>query len=914
MILSYFTEGIERIFKIIDSNINYNILIGHKLDNYLDIEDMLTNERIQYNRNYFKTFLENLTIKYYKLNQSYQILTWAKTINNRKEVDFFQKKACLYASCINIYNLANEDTFKGKKVCKTDIEDLAIKLDELIKLDKIKTKSHIHQLRMYISAYLSFQYSFQNYGRNVSHVILANDHSPIPVALSMIAKSFNISRIYLQHAEVSEAFPALDFEYSILRNKISVDIYKKISKVDCEPIVMSRFINRFNIDILQKNLTYIQNNIFPVVIYLSGTYNSYNVEQLIQILEENKQVGQISIKLHPNGIKKGLEHLNVKMTVNNINECHLAIVGNSSVIIELLHKGIPVVQNFDLDSIKADYYGFVSNKIVNQVNLNGVKSDCLSKLNYNDDWLERYSQYNASSENESIYQLNLVRLQKLFFELNPQLRRKDCLYEGYLRTVPVTLLNSLGSLNDIHEFDLVKQIEVMFNNRDIQFNKILEKIEYIEKFSLTYVWLLLKKSDWTGYEIGKVKEKEIIDFLYNFKPTSPEKKLYCKVMESLLIYFIRLKNINKISSFWEDQDCVKKDKLHINRRIALGNLIKDSSNDLNVGFEVLNKDLSEFHKFKFQLLTMDKSEFIYKDFSYETIQKKFIQLAPSNIVKEYEELNKIFYSKIRTGDQFFDVRWNFKMRDQLFDIIKEKLIQKKPFGFIRLSDGEGYIFNEKNIFTAGDRANRERHWWGMEIESDIQKEIKRKNLLAIEHADLLGVPTIYRFLRDHTDKSHSLGQSLTGRGLLEVIWGVSKLTKQYFFTDDKANLALFTEKEKLLELAKVANRIVFVGSASPSLIKKIFHGVCFVTVVSTKTHFKTTDNIKYTSAQKPLPYSFEDILNQIERLVMPGDLVLVAAGVVGKMFVASAKTKGAVALDIGSALDQLIDAGIHSLY
>src|SRR5690606_28826483 len=72
-------------------------------------------------------------------------------------------------------------------------------------------------------------------------LIQANDHSPSRVALSMIMKGLGVPRVYLQHAEVTQHFPPLDFECSVLRNEQSRDTYEAIGPLHGQVYVIPRY-------------------------------------------------------------------------------------------------------------------------------------------------------------------------------------------------------------------------------------------------------------------------------------------------------------------------------------------------------------------------------------------------------------------------------------------------------------------------------------------------------------------------------------------------------------------------------------------------------------------------------------------------------------------------------------------------
>ncbi len=90
------------------------------------------------------------------------------------------------------------------------------------------TAGLVHQQVAYSKAALMFARSFAAPDAvSPRAIVQANDHSPARVALSMVAKALGIPRIYVQHAEVSPAFPPLDMDHAVLRNARSLATYPR---------------------------------------------------------------------------------------------------------------------------------------------------------------------------------------------------------------------------------------------------------------------------------------------------------------------------------------------------------------------------------------------------------------------------------------------------------------------------------------------------------------------------------------------------------------------------------------------------------------------------------------------------------------------------------------------------------------
>lgn len=63
-------------------------------------------------------------------------------------------------------------------------------------------------------------------------IIFSNDHNVAPRALLYHAKNLNIPTIYIQHAAVTNKFPPLQFDLSLLEGKDSLRKYKEAGQID----------------------------------------------------------------------------------------------------------------------------------------------------------------------------------------------------------------------------------------------------------------------------------------------------------------------------------------------------------------------------------------------------------------------------------------------------------------------------------------------------------------------------------------------------------------------------------------------------------------------------------------------------------------------------------------------------------
>lgn len=321
--------------------------------------------------------------------------------NNEREFYFFSQLMLDELSINNYRREENLSFVPTKKVKKTKFDYiLSLYLFLLcflylfrIKLGPVSLKYLITYSKVFLNLYASTRR--QNISANV--LVVANDHTDFPVVASMVMQYWRKPVVYVQHAEVSGSFPPLDFDVSILRNKKTLDVYSAIGKVSGSTYIVPR---RQELQSLSE-LFSVHVEARQIVIYLSSVFSQCAVQACIDELKKNGGVASVGVKPHPRANRDfltTLENVNIYDSIPSFK--HVALVPNSSVVIELLESGVPVFQYFGLDDIKRDYYGFVNEEIAPEVSLNNLSEPFWELEFYDEDWLSRFSAY-SPSVNES---------------------------------------------------------------------------------------------------------------------------------------------------------------------------------------------------------------------------------------------------------------------------------------------------------------------------------------------------------------------------------------------------------------------------------------------------------------------------------------------------------------------------------
>ena len=319
---------------------------------------------------------------------------------------------------------------------------------------------------------------------------------------------------------------------------------------------------------------------------------------------------------------------------------------------------------------------------------------------------------------------------------------------------------------------------------------------------------------------------------------------------------------------------------------------------------------------KLRLLSAPSSQYEQSGWTHEVVEALFVDTADPDVLQDFLRVYKPSYDVLRQRMSYMDVRWSVEQCDLLVTRFVDAIRTRRPFSLIRLSDGEGYVFTDRaKYFTIDDAKLRERHWWREELPENLRTSILKAIQSAVAQADVLGIPCIYRLWREVGPKTRSLLSSTQARGLAEVLAQVAELNNdQQTYSEEKCNLPVFSDPAVVEYLGGIAGKVIIVGSAKEHAVREMFPRLRNLQYVPVPTHSRSVGNEKYGTLNTSLPFLCDQISEQIRAQSQPGDLVLIAAGVVGKIFVDDAKQSGAVGIDVGSSLDEWLQTRIHSLH
>jgi hypothetical protein len=1012
VLLRFHRPGMNRVCSVIDGNPDYDALMAYRIEGsewapFADGIDVA--DKRQAALETFESKIRRGSLKVIKPTFP-GFCCEGRTNNNLREFAFFERLCA--SSGIRLFNYsdcATETVVLSDGQLNDAVEILIDDAKQFYAERSDISASVVYQQILYSRSLLAYALAFSSPDAvRPAALVQANDHSPVRVAMSMVMKALGVPRVYLQHAEVTRYFPELDFEYSVLRNRQSLSIYQEVGPVSGKVYVIPRQEDPFAREALSKRRT----EGVAVVIYPTSRVLVPELCTLARILSDNVAVGSVSIKPHPGAPAIDLEALTptrVRIVTEVPHEDHIAIVGNSAVAIELIHRGIPVYQCFTFDPIAPDYYGFVRSGLTKQVTLDDLSRPFWEPYDLNQQWLETYAAWDPSVDGRYLkdkaeFVAEMARLAgqaaasgplgltlNRFVSMRARLRRRavhllgrmirakpalalrlggpaialssrvaeaalaQCDRAGRFLSahvgvvVPVSsgprgpvprgprflraeedvtafLVHALPNtedpgtwmqLNDRAEIipaaTIIKVLDTLFQQRSPALNTILGRIKGWPSGSASGTWAYLKKVSWGNLEIGETELADIARFVYGYTGTH---RVRASLEQSLLLAILRAGTCEQLDEFWRKAVATTRATLSTNHQIEIIRKLRATpgrEEEAASAFAKFTAQASPFDRLKFKTMDVLEGRGV-AGWDHSQAEGDFIECAPPPLSTEFANHVRPTYERLRSRMRFMDVRFDREAACALNASIRDALTRRQPFCLIRLSDGEGYLFPDGPFFGHADSANRERHWWGIELNPDRRARIIEQARQAIRAANVVGIPTVYRFIRDHSIRSASLAQTVQGRGLLQVLHGVPGLIGAHaVIGEDKLNVSLFSDMQAVCALADAAAEVVVVGSVRGDHLPSPLRSLSRLQCIELPTHARTALNDKYNAGAMPLPLVYDAIVDRMDDVVGPGTLVLVAGGIVGKILLGRAHERGAVALDIGSVLDDWTTDGLRTM-
>ncbi|MCB1196801.1 MAG: hypothetical protein KDK51_00375 [Deltaproteobacteria bacterium] len=269
--------------------------------------------------------------------------------------------------------------------------------------------------------------------------------------------------------------------------------------------------------------------------------------------------------------------------------------------------------------------------------------------------------------------------------------------------------------------------------------------------------------------------------------------------------------------------------------------------------------------------------------------------------KIFQHAFEIFEKLGQDHQMYLDIRIDKNEREVVYNMIHQALLDQKPLSLIRLGDGESYGLEShwvKQDSNLEDWQIRENKWWGGLLEPAIKDKVVDQFLTTVRHADVIGIPSMYRFFRDMTYINSNFLDSLDSRGSLVILDRLAKelsegqISQGAVFVEHRCNQVLF-DQTTIARLIAVSPKVIVISRHDESSLRAVLK--------HENLHCLTIPGERKKNMS--LPYHLNGYIDSLQAQAGPGTLVLVAAGYAGKYFLHVSKTQGAVAVDVGAMAD-----------
>lgn len=264
--------------------------------------------------------------------------------------------------------------------------------------------------------------------------------------------------------------------------------------------------------------------------------------------------------------------------------------------------------------------------------------------------------------------------------------------------------------------------------------------------------------------------------------------------------------------------------------------------------------------------------------------------------------------RAKSPELLLEVRYRAEEAEALRGRVLEALQRQEPLMFLRMGDGEAYAFsNEATEAGPEFREDLERLWWGKVLPGALREAIAQAVREALDDADIIGLPSMPRLAQVlHAFEPGNV--SPASRKQLGLFKGVEEAVQHESlacscWVDEYANYA-FVNPDVLQSLMAAAANTVVVGCFE--IPDGHFLQAPHAHHLPIPPVQKVAQAQGVVAADRVLPEVLDDLRADLAPLLRPGTLFLLAAGFAGKPLLQLAKSRGAVALDLGSGLDHIL--------
>ncbi|MGQ9365932.1 glycosyltransferase [Azospirillum sp. A39] len=273
-----------------------------------------------------------------------------------------------------------------------------------------------------------------------------------------------------------------------------------------------------------------------------------------------------------------------------------------------------------------------------------------------------------------------------------------------------------------------------------------------------------------------------------------------------------------------------------------------------------------------------------------------------------------------------DTGWRRPPAEAVVERILEAHAARRPFSLVRLGDGEGNFLPYPAAhadFADGDRAATQCVWWGEARATGPAAGALSADLrAAVRNADVVGVPDLSRLCyglpiptaedpylswHDYRGLLVILHHLLRGPGEGELFAPEQLITSCHIHAD----LSAWGLYERLFDRIRRVALVTCHPSLPDHLARRFGLSVSRVHAIPHESKYGAV--FGYGEGEAHFPGVYERLMATLD-VGEPGEVVLVAAGFLGKMYCDRIKRRGGIALDIGSIADHWCRFATRSLH
>ncbi|MEA1081453.1 hypothetical protein [Marinobacter qingdaonensis] len=319
----------------------------------------------------------------------------------------------------------------------------------------------------------------------------------------------------------------------------------------------------------------------------------------------------------------------------------------------------------------------------------------------------------------------------------------------------------------------------------------------------------------------------------------------------------------------------------------------------------LNSGMTQAGKLKVSLM---RAHLFGRDSdSFRVLEEQFANLG-FDISRQYTQGVRPLYDRIPVDKNYLAAKFDRERLDSLRDFILDSVAAGNALSYIRVGDGECYGMADDALVDEKGITRQEIHWWGEQLEDHQRLELQAQFKSSLESADILGVPTVLRLIKDfNLAKTDSYPPNSLISRILCVMQGVGPYLENRMVVEDQSNLYLFN-REFVNDLFNNAKKVCVISGVNSKLVSELAPSNKNLTTIEIPTHRLLRDKDVGSSIEGILPHVYKRYLDEISALSEPGVVFLISAGFIGKIFIAEAAKRGAVALDVGQSLVNSVSA------